>query len=77
MNMTYGRHRRFLLAMFAALGLAFGATACGSSSSSSSAPAEVEDCDYDDLIEGDSDCYGDAGKKSKSKSTKPKKLKKK
>lgn len=61
-----------LLLMFSAP-LAIG---CGGSSSSSAPPAAVEDCDAEDLLEGDEDCFGDSDK-SKSKKSKKSKSKSK
>lgn len=59
----------------AGVALAFTLTACGSTVSyDEPSRYEVEDCDVDDMLEGDSDCagYDDGHSTKKHKATKPK-----
>lgn len=58
--------------------LALTLTACGSTATyDDDSTYEVEDCDADDMLEGDSDCAGyDGHSTKKHKATKPKKASK-
>ncbi|MFE6645692.1 hypothetical protein ACFVJS_03955 [Nocardioides sp. NPDC057772] len=55
--------------------LALTLTACSSTTTYDESTYEVEDCDVDDMLEGDSDCasYDDGHSTKKHKATKPKK----
>lgn len=57
-------NRRIVAAVSAVILLPFlGAASCGNQPVRDR-PAAVEDCDLDDVIEGDEDCYGPKVKKS-------------
>jgi uncharacterized membrane protein YgcG len=54
--------RRHLLAILAGAATLPLLAACPATSASEPAAEEVEDCDTGALLEGDSDCYSEAGK---------------
>lgn len=75
--------KNLMASIAAAIVLTFALTACGSTSSYEYDDDDysygVEDCDAEDMLEGDSDCYGSSNGHStkkhstkKHKSTKPK-----
>jgi len=69
--------RKAILSIGLGLVVALGGTACSphSSSGGTSTSTNKPDCDFDDLLEGDSDCNGEAGRAAEKKLSKSQKAK--